>query len=186
MPNTELTHHFIIAMPQLQDSLFGNSVVYICRHDADGALGLIINKPGEMQLFEVFEQLGVEDERPYPASQTVLSGGPVETDKGFVLHDSPLDWKSTLKLADGLKLTTSRDIITDIAAGKGPEHYLLTLGCAGWSAGQLEQEIMGNSWLTCPADRDILFSDDFPNMVHMATALMGFDMVQLTPTASYC
>lgn len=186
MTSTNLTHHFITAMPQLQDSLFADSVVYICRYDEEGALGLIINKPQTMPLFEVFEQLGVEDERPYPATQTVLSGGPVETDKGFVLHDSNRDWKSTLPLEDGLKLTTSRDILTDIAANRGPENYLVTLGCSGWSPGQLEQEIIDNRWLVCPADKSILFSDDFPNMVSMVTTTMGFDMVQLTPNAGYC
>jgi putative transcriptional regulator len=186
MAATDLTHHFITAMPQLQDSLFTDSVVYLCRHDQEGTLGLIINKPLTMPLFEIFEQMGLEDERPYPATQTVLSGGPVETDKGFVLHDSPDDWKSTLELQDGLKLTTSRDILSDIAANKGPKNYLITLGCAGWGPGQLEQEIIENSWLTCPADKDILFSDDFPNMVNMVTSAMGFDMVQLTPNAGYC
>ena len=186
MTGTDLSHQFIIAMPQLQDSIFGNSVVYICRHDDEGALGLIINKPTSMQFFEVLEQMELEDERSYPASQTVLTGGPVETDKGFVLHDSAQSWKSSLELKHSLKLTTSRDIIADIAAGKGPGDYLFTLGCAGWGAGQLEEEIISNNWLTCPAEKDILFSDDFPNMVHMATARLGFDMVQLTPTASYC
>jgi putative transcriptional regulator len=161
-------------------------VVYICRHDDDGALGLIINKPLEIQLFEVFEQLEVEDERPYPASQTVVAGGPVETDKGFVLHDSPHSWESTLPLDHKLKLTTSRDILHDIASNQGPSNYLVALGCSGWGAGQLEKEIIENSWLVSAADTDILFSDDFPNMVNRVTSALGFDMVQLTPTASYC
>ena len=186
MQQDNLSNKFLIAMPQLQDAWFCGSLIYICRHSEEGTLGLVTNRPMEMPLFEIFEQLGFEDERPYPALQTVIAGGPVETDKGFILHDGQGNrWNSSVELEEGLTLTTSRDILADIAANRGPEHFLVTLGCAGWGPGQLEQEIMDNAWLACPADRDILFSHDYARMTHLATASMGFDLAQLMPTAGY-
>lgn len=183
---TNLVDHFLIAMPQLHGSYFARSVIYVWRHAPEGALGLVINSPLEMQLSEIFEQLDIDDRRPFPANQTVLSGGPVETDKGFILHDSPTLWSSTIEVAEGLRITTSRDILADIGRGTGPQNYLVALGCAGWGPGQLEQEIVDNVWLVCPANKDIIFSSDFQNKVDLAASTMGFNMVQLTPTASYC
>lgn len=185
MNHENLSHKFLIAMPKLQDRYFGGSVVYICRHCDDGTLGIVTNQPMDIPMFEVFEQLELEDERPYPAQQTVVQGGPVEGEKGFILHDGIQEWNSTVGLEAGLKLTTSRDILVDIAANRGPEHYLLALGCAGWSPGQLEQEIMDNAWLVCPADRNILFSQDHAGMVDLLTSKIGFHMDQLGPTAGY-
>src|SRR5690606_18388558 len=146
-----LVDHFLIAMPQLQDSYFANTVIYLWRHTEEGALGLVVNLPIKMQLSEVFEQLNMEDRRGSGASQIVLSGGPVETEKGFVLHDSPPTWPSSLAITEDITLTTSRDILVDIARGAGPDNYLVALGCAGWSPGQLEQELRENSWLTARA-----------------------------------
>ncbi|MGA0805661.1 MAG: YqgE/AlgH family protein [Pseudohongiellaceae bacterium] len=182
---TSLENHFLVAMPQLQDSWFGRSVVYIWRHNEDGALGLVVNKPIDLRMGEIFEQLGVTCLSNASAQQIVLAGGPVETQKGFVLHDAAPHWPSSLIVADGLTLTTSRDILADIAAGKGPARYLLALGCAGWSPGQLEQELKDNAWFTCPATTDIIFSTDHARKPEMVAARLGFSLSQLTSNVGY-
>ena len=182
---SSLVDHFLIAMPQLQDSYFANSVIYIWRHNEEGALGVVVNLPIRMQLHEIFTQLGMEDERAAPAPQIVLSGGPVETEKGFVLHDSPPDWPSSLKITDRLTLTTSREILADIAKGRGPDNYLITLGCSGWSPGQLEKELGENAWFTCPATKEIIFSTDFAAKPDMAAATLGFSISQLTSDVGF-
>ena len=181
-----LVNHFLIAMPQLQGSYFANSVVYMWRHCEDGALGIVVNLPLNMQLGEIFEQLDIAVQHPSCATQTVLSGGPVESDKGFILHDSARPWVSTIDIADDIRITTSRDILTDISHGEGPENYLVALGCAGWNPGQLEQEITDNTWIVCPASKDIIFSRDFARKADLAAATLGFNMAQLTPDAGYC
>lgn len=183
--HTSLVDHFLIAMPQLQDSYFANTVIYMWRHTHEGALGLVVNLPIKMQLSEVFEQLSMEETRGANANQIVLSGGPVETEKGFVLHDSPPAWPSSLAITDSITITTSRDILADIARGEGPQNYLVALGCSGWSPGQLEKELKENSWLTCKANKDILFSHDFARKPDMATALLGFSLSQLTSDVGY-
>jgi len=180
-----LVDHFLIAMPQLQDAYFANSVVYIWRHSSEGALGLVINLPLGIPLTEIFEQLDIEDQRGAGASDTVLSGGPVETEKGFVLHDAPPRWPSSLAVAAGITLTTSRDILADIARGEGPDNYLIALGCSGWSPGQLEKELKENSWLTCHATHEIIFSRDYSRKPQMAAATLGFSLSQLTPDVGY-
>ncbi|HWK54804.1 MAG TPA: YqgE/AlgH family protein [Hyphomicrobiales bacterium] len=181
-----LVDHFLIAMPQLQDSYFANTVVYIWRHEPEeGTLGLVVNLPLRMQLWEVLEQLELEDQRPRADPQLVLSGGPVETEKGFVLHDDAPRWPSSLPITDTLTLTTSREILADIGRGQGPQRFMVALGCAGWSPGQLEQELSQNTWFTCRANSDILFSTDFARKPEMAAATLGFSMSQLTPHAGY-
>lgn len=184
MTETEnLINHFLIAMPQLQGSYFANSVIYVWRHSAEGALGIVVNLPLNMQLSEIFEQLEIEIQNPATANKTVLSGGPVETDKGFIIHDAHTQWPSTTTVTDDIRITTSKDILADISRGEGPDNYLIALGCAGWSPGQLEQEIVQNSWLTCPASKEIIFSTDFATKADMAAATLGFNMIQLTPDA---
>jgi putative transcriptional regulator len=183
-PNS-LVNHFLIAMPQLQDSYFANTLIYLWRHSEEGALGLVVNLPLQIQLGEIFDQLGMSDERGAHASQIVLSGGPVETEKGFVLHDAPARWPSSLAVTDELTITTCRDILADIARGAGPDNYLVALGCSGWSPGQLEKELQENSWLTCPAHKDIIFSTDFTAKPDMAAATLGFSLAQLTPDVGY-
>lgn len=184
-PTASLENHLLIAMPQLQDSYFANSVIYIWRHSDEGALGLVVNAPIDMTMAEIFEQLGVACLNDASAQQIVLAGGPVETQKGFVLHDAPPRWPSSLAITDQLTLTTSRDILQDIASGSGPAHFLLALGCAGWSPGQLEQELKDNAWFTCPATTDIIFSNDHPRKPDMAAATLGFSMSQLTGDVGY-
>jgi len=182
---SSLVDHFLIAMPTLRDSWFANTVIYIWRHNPEGALGLVVNIPTRMQLDEVFEQLGVESLKNDSAAQIVLSGGPVEKEKGFVLHDAPPRWPSSLPITDKLTVTTSRDILADIARGEGPEHFLLTLGCAGWGPGQLEQEIRDNAWFTCPAKSEIIFSPEHARKPEMAAATLGFSLSQLTPDVGW-
>ena len=182
---TSLVNHFLIAMPQLKDSYFANTVVYMWRHSSEGALGLVVNLPIKMQLAEIFEQLGISDLRDEKASQIVLSGGPVETEKGFVLHNDKPRWPSSLPITEELTLTTSREILTDISRGEGPEKYLVALGCAGWNPGQLEKELQENSWFTCPASSDIIFSTDYSHKPDMAAATLGFSMSQMTSDVGY-
>ena len=176
----DLTNHFLIAMPQLSGSYFGNTVVYMWQHGSDGALGIVVNLPLELKLAEIFSQLDIEVKRPESGEAIVLSGGPVETDKGFILHDAHGAWQSTYHITGDISITTSRDILDDISRGEGPENYLIALGCAGWSPGQLEQEIADNAWITCPATKEIIFSKDFSKKPEMAAATLGFSMAQLT------
>jgi len=181
--NTEkldLTNHFLIAMPQLSGSYFGNTVVYMWEHGEDGALGIVVNLPLQLKLKEIFGQLDIAVQLPESGEEPVLSGGPVETDKGFILHDAHRNWTSTLNITDDISITTSKDILDDIGRGEGPENYLVALGCSGWSPGQLEQEIADNSWITCPASKDIIFSHEFTRKPDMAAATLGFTMSQLT------
>ncbi len=175
-----LTDHFLIAMPQLSGSYFGKTVVYMWQHGDDGALGIVVNLPLELKLKEIFSQLDIAVQRPESGELTILSGGPVETDKGFILHDDQRDWSSTLHVTDNISITTSKDILDDISRGEGPDNYLVALGCAGWSPGQLEQEIADNAWITCPASKDIIFSRDFDRKPDMAAETLGFNMAQIT------
>jgi len=181
-----LVDHFLIAMPQLQDSYFANTVVYIWRHTPeDGALGIVVNLPISIELWEILEQLELDDQRPRDESQIVLRGGPVETEKGFVLHTDEPRWPSSLAITDTLTLTTSREILADIGQNGGPKDFLVALGCAGWYPGQLERELAENSWFTCKANNDIIFSKDFPRKPEMAAATLGFSMSQLTTDVGY-
>ncbi len=180
-----LKDHFLVAMPNLRDPFFANSVVYVMQHNESGAFGLVVNHPMQMQMDEVFEQLGITDLRPDSAMQTVLAGGPVEKEKGFVLHNAEPNWPSSMVLKPGLTLTTSKEILEAIGHNVGPQQYLVALGCSGWNPGQLEQEITENSWFTCQATNEILFSTDFANKPNMAAATLGFTMAQLTSDVGY-
>ena len=184
-----LTDQFLIAMPQLEDSFFEKSVIYLWQHSDEGALGIAINLPLPITLTELFAQLGIEDIRPAGASQFVLSGGPVEPNRGFILHDSDdktSPWESTLDLENYLYITTSRDILEAIASNQGPQNYLVILGCSGWGPGQLEQELTANAWFTCPASKELIFSTDFSNKPRLAAASLGFDISQLSADMGSC
>lgn len=181
IPFNSLSNHFLIAMPQLRGSYFANSLIYLWSHSEQGALGIVINLPMKITISEVFEQLDIPDQRLPDSNQTVLSGGPIETEKGFILHDAKNHWDSTISVSEKIHVTTSKDILADIAHGSGPDNYLFALGCSGWDSGQLEKEILANSWLTCPATKDIIFSTDFANKPNLATTTMGFDLAQLNP-----
>ncbi|MDG2090086.1 MAG: YqgE/AlgH family protein [Gammaproteobacteria bacterium] len=184
-----LNDQFLIAMPQLSDSFFENSVIYMWQHSDEGAIGIAVNLPLPITLSELFEQLGIDDERPSDSPQTVLCGGPVEPNKGFILHDSAPNskvWEATLNLKNSLFITTSRDILEDIAKGKGPRNYFVVLGCAGWGPGQLEQEITENSWFSCPAEKELIFSTEFQNKAKLAAASLGFELSQLSSDQGSC
>jgi putative transcriptional regulator len=177
---SNLNDQFLIAMPQLKDSLFENSVIYIWQHSHEGAVGIAVNLPLPIEQRELFEQMDIRDKRQANSSQFVLSGGPVEPNKGFILHDGGEHWNSTLTLENGLFLTTSRDILEAIAADQGPLNYLVVLGCSGWGPGQLEQEIGKNSWFTCSANHELIFSTRFSEKPKLAAATLGFDISKLS------
>jgi putative transcriptional regulator len=182
-----LENQLLIAMPQLKDPYFSNTVTYLWKHSDEGALGVIINKPLKASLSDIFGELGITcsiDEAPFK-QRKVLAGGPVEKEKGFIIHDSIKSWSSSVKVANGLSISTSRELLQDIADGKGPEHYLVVLGCAGWDAGQLESEITANAWLTAPATSELVFSQDYANKADSAAAQLGVDLSQLSPEAGH-
>ncbi len=174
-----LVDHFLIAMPALDDPNFARGVTLICQHDENGAMGVIINRESDFTLGEVLRQMDIPTQNPALASQRVLMGGPVQTDRGFVLHDDPRDWSSTLRFGK-LALTTSREILVAMADGQGPERQLLTLGYAGWTAGQLEEEIAANAWLTVPADDAIVFRTPLAERWRAAAQSIGVDLSRLS------
>lgn len=180
-PSSCLSNHFLIALPQLDDPNFARSVTFICRHDEEGAMGLTINRVSDYHLAEVLSQLGLEGSAGHIGRREVLLGGPVHPERGFVLHlDDGREWDSSYQVSERLKLTTSRDVLASMAAGKGPERSLLALGCAGWDAGQLEEELAANSWLTVPADESVLFEVPIEQRWSRAAGLLGVDLRLLT------
>jgi len=180
-----LTNQFLIAMPGLEDPNFYHSVTYICEHNDEGALGLVVNRPLEMQLGEILQHIHVDD-APLEARQTpVHLGGPVQQDRGFVLHEPLGDWEATLKVTDRIGITSSIDILHAIARNEGPEHVLITLGYAGWGAGQLEQEMANNAWLSGPANPEILFRTPDEQRWRAAAASLGVDLDLLSGDAGH-
>lgn len=175
-----LQHHFLIAMPSLIDSFFYRSVIYICEHNEDGAMGLIINRPTQIMLDELFAHLEIENASSITKSTPVLFGGPAQKEQGMIIHDSPQEWVSTKALDDDLYLTTSTDILEVVGTPAGPDNFLITLGYAGWEAGQLEQELADNSWLTVAASKDVLFETSTEDRWLAAGKLLGVDMNLMT------
>jgi putative transcriptional regulator len=156
--STNLTNHFLIAMPGMADPHFSRAVTYICEHSERGAIGVVVNKPIDITLGHLFQQCKVELNDDSIGNDSVRFGGPVKMECGFVLHQPIGEWKSTLQISDDIGLTTSRDILEAIAVGNGPQQVLITLGYSGWAPGQLEEEIKQNGWLTVPADAGLIFS----------------------------
>ena len=178
-----LEHQFLVAMPQLADSYFANTVTYLWKHNEHGALGIIINKPLQACIADIFDELDIicaVDEGPFQR-QRVLAGGPVERDKGFIIHDAGHSWESSISINSDIAICTSKTILQDIASGGGPDNYLVALGCAGWEAGQLERELIDNAWLTTPASTDLIFSSDYAAKAKAAAAFLGIDLHQLSP-----
>jgi putative transcriptional regulator len=192
-PPTSLEGQFLIAMPSLREGPFARSVVYLCAHREDGAMGLIINhRADEIDFAELLVQLdivpGGEEIRLPPRAEAVrvLRGGPVETGRGFVLHSSDYGaTDSTVKIADNVCLTATIDILRAIAKGTGPLHAVLALGYAGWGSGQLESEILANGWLTCPADPDLIFDSDYEHKYDRALAKLGVQAGWLSSDAGH-
>lgn len=181
-----LENHFLIAMPSLDDPYFNRSLTYICEHNDQGAMGLVINQPTRMTLKELLEQadkdaIVVENK----AEQIVLAGGPVSQERGFILHSPQSGWSSSMTLTDEIMVTTSKDILGAIGNETGPDNAIVTLGYAGWTAGQLEQEIQDNSWLTVEADTDILFNTPVHQRWQAAVNKLGIDVWQLGPDSGH-
>ncbi len=175
-----LTDHFLIAMPQLDDPNFFHSVTYISQHNDEGAMGIIINQPLNMKLGEIFEQLEINNDDEATGQQQVYFGGPVQQDRGFILHRPSKNWQGTLFLSDDIALTTSSDILKDIASQNGPKDCLVALGYAGWGSGQLEQELAQNTWLSVPASAEIIFDTPVEKRWHAAASLLGVDLQLLS------
>ncbi|HEX4885234.1 MAG TPA: YqgE/AlgH family protein [Casimicrobiaceae bacterium] len=180
-----LTHHFLIAMPSMADPNFAHTLTYVCEHNPDGALGLVVNRPIDMTLSALFEQIEVPLADRKLRETPVMFGGPVQVDRGFVLHRPLGNWQSTLAISDELGLTTSKDILEAVGRGEGPEHIIVSLGYAGWSAGQLEQELAANAWLTVEADAEVLFGNRAEDRLPAAMRLLGIDFSQLSDGAGH-
>jgi len=177
---TNLTNHFLIAMPNLEEGNFSQSVTYICEHDENGALGIMINRPSEISLDEILSQLHISPGTDEVLEQRILTGGPVQTDRGFILHSPLGQWESSLQVTDKIAVTTSQDIMLAIANNKGPYHCLIALGYAGWGPGQLEYEISQNTWLSCPATEEIIFNTPIEKRWKAAALLLGIDLQLLS------
>lgn len=178
-----LANHFLIAMPSMLDPMFGGTVIYLCEHNAGGALGVIINKPTDITMDTLFDRIDLKLEIKadrFPGIQTVMFGGPVQVERGFILHAPSATFSSMMSVTDEVALTTSKDILEAVAAGEGPKRLLVALGCAGWGAGQLEEEIVRNGWLTVPADPAIIFDLPVEQRFAAAIRLLGIDPMMLT------
>jgi putative transcriptional regulator len=203
-PSINLTHHFLIAMPGLDDAIFGKSVVYLCEHSERGALGLVINKPSDLRLRNLFEKVDLPLHRDDLVEQPVLKGGPVHTERGFVLHeamvlDTPANsereagddegpemaYASTLRIPGGLEMTTSKDVLEALSTGAGPKRVLVSLGYSAWGQGQLESEIAENSWLTVGADTRIIFDTPIEQRYEQAMALLGLQPWMISGEAGH-
>lgn len=186
---TNLTNHFLIAMPGLNDEIFTRSVVYVCEHTARGALGLVINKPSSMRMTRLFEKIELPLEHTELSKAPVFQGGPVQTERGFVLHQPPgpgmdgvaeVDYASSMAISGGLKMTTSKDVLEALSTGAGPAQVLIFLGYSAWTEGQLESELASNSWLIVPADKRVIFDTPVADRYEQAVALLGFESWMLS------
>jgi putative transcriptional regulator len=185
MSQLDLSHQFLIAMPAMVDSSFAKSLIYICEHNEQGALGIIVNRPISLTLGELFSQIKVPLEQEGLKNVPVHFGGPVQTDRGFVLHDPVGQWQSTLPINDKVGLTTSKDILEAVGAGHGPDSLLVTLGYAGWEPGQLEHELSQNAWLSMAASEHILFELPAEERLYAAMSLLGVDYATLSEDAGH-
>lgn len=185
MPDLNLTHHFLIAMPAMQEGVFAGTLTYICEHNENGALGIVVNRPLSLTMGEMFEQINISIQQAKLVKTPVYFGGPVQTERGFVLHDTPGNWESTLRINEKLALTTSKDILEAMGSGQGPRNIIVTLGYAGWDQGQLEHEITENIWLTVPASEHILFDLPPEERLPAAMELLGVSYASLVEDAGH-
>jgi putative transcriptional regulator len=192
--STNLTNHFLIAMPGLRDEVFSRSVVYVCEHNERGALGLVINKPCDIDMKRLFEKVDLPLRRDDLSHAPVFHGGPVQTERGFVLHEhifldieEPTEsvYASTLAIPGGLEMTTSKDVLEALSSGAGPRKVLVSLGYSAWGEGQLESELSDNSWLTVPASTSIIFDTPVAQRYDKALGLLGFEAWMLAPDAGH-
>lgn len=185
-----LTHHFLIAMPGLDDAAFAKSVVYMCEHTERGALGLVINKPSDINLKGLFDKVELPLHRKDLTEALVYQGGPVQTERGFVLHESMLPgsesvYASTMTIPGGLEMTTSKDVLEALSTGAGPRRIFVSLGYSSWGEGQLESEISDNSWLTVAADPAVIFDTPVEERYDRALMLLGLESWRLSPDAGH-
>jgi len=180
-----LTNQFLIAMPGLEDPNFRECVTFICEHNEQGALGIVVNRPMNVVLEDVLKQLSLKAQDSDTGLLPVYLGGPVQTERGFVIHEPLGGWEATLKVSDSLGVTTSRDVLEAVAAGKGPGRCFVALGYAGWTAGQLEEEMKSNSWLSTPADSRIIFDTPVELRWQAAARLIGVDLSLLSGDAGH-
>jgi len=180
-----LTNHFLIAMPGMRDPGFRRGVAYLCQYGEEGTMGLLINRVSEYRLGDVLAQMNLKSELSRVSDAPVLIGGPVQPERGFVLHAPHGEWESSFKISERICVTTSRDILAAIAEGRGPRQVLVTLGYSGWSQGQIETELKENSWLTAAADERILFTTPLEQRWEAAAALVGVDISSLTDYAGH-
>jgi putative transcriptional regulator len=180
-----LKNQFLIAMPGLEDPNFSRTVTYICEHGDHGAMGIVVNRPSELHLADVLEHMQIGPAAGNRGEQIVYLGGPVETERGFVLHTHTDAWDSTLAVTDEISITTSRDVLEAMARGAGPAKSLVALGYAGWGAGQLEDELQHNAWLSGPADPDIMFDLPPEQRWQAAARLLGVDLRLLSTEAGH-
>ena len=185
MSSINLTHHFLIAMPNMADPYFSKTLTYICEHNDQGALGLVVNRPIDLTLQALFERLSLTLQNADRAAAPIYFGGPVQTDRGFVLHAPMGNWQTTLRVRDLIGLTTSKDILEAVGRGEGPEKMLVTLGYAGWSPGQLEHELSQNAWLTVEARDGIIFDTPAAERLPAAMGLLGLDFARLQDEAGH-
>jgi len=183
--NVNLTGHFLIAMPAMADPYFSKSVAYVCEHSETGALGIVINRTIDMKLEDLFQQISIDLKDKELGNSAVHFGGPVQVDRGFVLHQPVGQWQSTIAVSGDTGLTTSRDILEATALGKGPHKILVSLGYTGWAPGQLEQEISQNAWLTVAAADDIIFDLPVEQKLVAAMSLLGVDFASLSEEAGH-
>lgn len=185
MSRVNFTNHFLIAMPGMADPCFSRALTYICEHNEDGALGIVINRPIDLTLGSLFERLSLSLTAKDISEEPVFFGGPVQTDRGFVLHQPIGDWQSTLAVDNKLGLTTSKDILEAVGRGDGPGRMLVTLGYSGWSAGQLEQELKQNAWLTVEATDAIIFDLPVEQKLLAAMESLGVNFASLSDKAGH-
>jgi putative transcriptional regulator len=182
--HVDFTHHFLIAMPAMADPRFANALAFICEHNPDGAIAIVVNKPSDMTVSALLARIEV----PHVAAAfdaPVMAGGPVQANHGFVLHRPLGNWQSTLAVSDDLGLTTSKDVLEAAARGEGPRDLLVSLGYAGWGAGQLEDELGANAWLTVPADADVIFDLPPEGRLPAALRVLGIDFSRLSGTVGH-
>ncbi len=185
MENANFTHHFLIAMPAMEDDNFARSLVYVAEHNEDGALGIIINRPLDLSIKDLLERIEIPPKAEGFDSTPVFFGGPVQTDRGFVLHRPLGEWQSSLVVSPDIALTSSKDILQALADKGEPKDVLISLGYAGWGAGQLEEELAQNGWLTVPADPRILFELPYEERLPSALELLGIDLANLAGQAGH-
>ena len=189
-PSINLTHHFLIAMPGLEDEGFAKSVIYMCEHSERGALGLIINKPSDINVKGLFDKVELPLRREDLTTTPVFQGGPVQTERGFVLHESMMPgnesvYASTMSIPGGLEMTTSKDVLEALSTGAGPRKVFVSLGYSAWGEGQLESELLDNSWLTVAADLEVIFDTPVEERYDKALMLLGLESWMISPVAGH-